>query len=85
MLSCKHGCGYEHAHKGAMNIHENIHCPKIRSNSRSGSGAAAPFKNKKIKSCDHRFRILTAREEKYLVSKGVNQYDEICQECGELK
>lgn len=82
MLSCKHGCGYETSHKGAMNLHENIHCPTVRNNSKSGGSAPAP---KKKKGCEHTFRILTAKEERFLRSKGQTQYDEVCSRCGELQ
>lgn len=27
---CKHGCGYEHAKRGPMNLHELYHCPKVK-------------------------------------------------------
>lgn len=32
---CKHGCGKETAHRGAMNLHERFHCPTLRAAARA--------------------------------------------------
>lgn len=56
MHQCKHGCGYTNGHRGAMNLHEQIHCQHLRSTptqprpvkrvAAGGGGAVAAVKDK---------------------------------------
>jgi hypothetical protein len=40
MHKCKHGCGYEHKKRGAVNLHERYHCPKVKGDGGSGSASS---------------------------------------------
>lgn len=50
-LKCKHGCGYEHAHKGTMNLHESIHCSTLKKGSAKSPkrGPTPPAKKLELK------------------------------------
>jgi hypothetical protein len=76
---CKYGCGYEHGHKGAMNIHENIHCSKKE---RRGDPVA-----KDNPKCDCKdggsWRLLNKNDDREAAAIEMG-YKKVCNECDEL-
>jgi hypothetical protein len=83
MHQCKHGCGYEHVHKGAMNLHERIHCKTLRKESEAAAEKVEPAEKpakKKKADCEHSWRLLvTSREaEARAIQAG---FVEVCRKC----
>lgn len=79
MHECKHGCGYTNKHRGAMNLHEQIHCKTLK-------GSSAPAK-KELRYCDcdggpsWSFLNRFDRHQAAALQAG---YKKICTECGEV-
>jgi hypothetical protein len=68
---CKNGCGYENEHRGGMNLHERLHCPKVRQDTCEAGGQ-----------CEWRPLNLRDPQEKAEVFNG---YKEVCKKCLEMK
>lgn len=88
MLNCKYGCGYTNEHRGAMNLHEKIHCKKKEvsehqppSNEKKINGSAA----RRYCDCEGEgswtFLSRTNSSHALAIRSG---YKKICTECGEV-
>lgn len=80
MNECKNGCGYTNKHRGAMNIHESVHCKQ--------KGAAAPEETKKdLRYCDCEDApswAFLSRSEPAQARAIAAGYKKICTGCGEV-
>jgi hypothetical protein len=77
MYSCKNGCGYESTHRGGMNLHEKIHCKQ--------KPVGADRQQEHKEKCSHQWRLLNNPEIRLLAGNGVNDYEEVCSKCQELR
>jgi hypothetical protein len=82
VYKCVHGCGYESNHKGAMNLHDRIHCKTLKKGARE-----VPKATKEKSPCDcadgGKWRLLNAKSEREqtVIDAG---YKKICTECWEV-
>jgi hypothetical protein len=74
---CKHGCGKEYEHKGAMNIHENIHCPK-----KGGKEVSKNDADECKDGCS--WRLLNSKDAKEAAAIQMG-FKRVCTECDEVK
>lgn len=81
MYKCSNRCGYEHSHRGAMNIHEKIHCKKRILNHIEH----VEYEREHGRACKHTWRLLQKSELQLLASRGVYEYEEVCNECHDLR
>lgn len=82
MYSCKHGCGYEHSHKGAMNLHERIHCKTLKKEVEveNVSRETKEKKERKKSGCVHSWRLLSSQHQNEAMAIQAG-YREVCRTC----
>lgn len=84
MYKCSNGCEYEHHHRGAMNIHEKIHCKQ--KTTPTGEGAKAEVKAKAKATpvgCVHEWAFLGHSKPEILAKRqGFYKY---CRKCEEIE
>lgn len=90
MFQCKNGCGYESEHRGTMNLHEKMHCKKVRvqgevaAEKKVRKKAAAVITGECEQGGEHNWRLLSRGNQTELNAINAG-YGEVCVKCQDLQ